>query len=411
MDFKNLFFILSFSLLTTACTITGAALSEGNFIGVPLKEISGLSTAFGCDAEQAVIFDETTRKIHVFRLNDMELVKSYSPSQPSAKHVVLGHENGNYVIDFSEKSLSIYSISGLVQKNPVRFQGQPLSAAFNSKLNLLVMYDDTNSVAFLKMNEQGIVLNQWVAGSQVLNGASITSGDLLDNGKLVLALSDHSIGIVDVEQTMIQQQWILEKFDSTLTETISWLAPVPDQPNQIFVQAQNQLAIFDVAAKSLVVRLTLTNQQLEKLSKSSHAHVVTRSTLTPDELTVYYPKSSSIQKRTLQKQASMLVSSHLNMSLNNWSFVEIKSNSYSSYDVTNNDIDLSKTGRTLKRFRLSDLLAQQKLTVDDKAQALISPQFLFLLYPSELGYAARVNILTEERTEAKFFNVSHIGKN
>jgi hypothetical protein len=406
MDFKSILPLIAVSGLLAACTGPHGSGSEDNVIGQPLKEISSLSRADGGDSQNAVIFDEVTRKIHVFELSDMQLLRSHSVSNPDKKHTVISHESGNYVIDFSEKSLTIYSVNGLTQKDPVRFQGQPLSAAFNSDENLLVMYDDTNSIAMLKMNELGLVTRQWVAGPKLLDDKTIRSGELLPNGQLILGLSDFSIGIVDVEQSILQKKWIFSSFDSTLGKSVSWIAAVADNPNQILVRSENVLAIFDLQTKTKVTSVTIVDERIAKLSKISSGHVVTRLDANRDQIRLYYAKGGLIRHQDLQKQGLRLLSSHLNFVTDQWTLVDQLSES--DDDIFSSALDDQKVGRTLKSFRLSDMLPLQKTAVADQAQTLLSPSYLFSLFPSELGYAVRTNYLTLEKKEAKFFNMGHL---
>jgi hypothetical protein len=406
MDFKSIFSLIALSLVTAACTAGPGSGSEDNLIGQPLKEISSLSRADGGDSQNAVIFDEVTRKIHVFELGEMKLLRSHSVSNPDKKHTVISHENGNYVIDFSEKGLTIFSLNGVVQKDPVRFQGQPLSAAFNSDENLLVMYDDTNTIAMIKMNELGLVSRQWVAGPKLLEDKTIRSGDLLPNGQLILGLSDFSIGIVDVEQSILQKKWIFSSFDSTLGKGISWIAPVADNTNQILVRSENTLAIFDLLTKTKVTSVTIVDERISKLSKISSGHAVTRLEANRDQIRLYYAKGSVIHRQDLQKQGLRLLSSHLNFVTDQWTLVDQLSEA--DDDIYSSALDDKKVGRTLKSYRLSDMLPLQKTEVADKAQTLLSPSYLFSLFPSELGYAVRTNYLTLEKKEAKFFNMGHL---
>lgn len=409
MDFKNILATLSL-LALSACTISASPTDhDEDLIGVPLEKISTLSKSDGSDSEQIAIFDETTRKIHQFQLEDMTYLKSYDVPNPGGKHTVLVHDRGNYVVDFSEKNITVFSRNGEAQKNPVKIMGQPLSAAFSSDLNLLIIYDDLNNVGLLQMDPSGQASQSWVGGSLIANQSTIAAGDLLSAGRLVLALKDGQVVVADIAQTLAQKpkpKWIVtQSFNSGLSDKISWLAPVSDNSNQIFVKAGDTIAVFDITTGTQLDSKTLSGR-VEKLSKSTDAHLITREMSNYDEISIYYVQSSKIQTRTLQKQGFSLFSSYLNLTQDQWSFVE--ASQYISQIQWTNDIDYSKQGRTLKMIQISDLAALQKVPVPDQTQALLSPSYLFTLYPSELGYAKRANILSGETREAKFFNVGHI---
>lgn len=406
MAFKHFFLILSF-LGLAACTPEPNVDDDLNLIGSPLEKVSSLTNVQGQESEQVVIFDETVRKIHQFNLSDMSYLKSFSVKKPDAEHVVLSHDKGHYVIDICEKNITIFSRAGLAQHNPIQMQGKPLSAAFRSDLNLFVIYDDLNSVGIVQLNPQGEVQKTWVGGSLLLGSASITSGDLLATGQLILGLSDKSIAVIDVGQSLTQQKWVFTSFASGLSSNIAWLAPVRDNNNQIFVRAASDLAIIDLQTKSIVTSGSVSNGRFEKFSKATDGHVVVRSTVVTGQLTLYFAKNSQIHSRHLNKQDSNLLSSYLNLTEDKWSYVEFSAEDYYQFPYFN-DIDFSKTGRILKSIRISDMLSLQRSTLADTAQLLLSPNYVFSLFPSELGYAVRTDIKTGTATEAKFFNVGHM---
>lgn len=84
------------------------------------------------------------------------------------------------------------------------FRGKTFVCGLPLDLNLLVMYDDLNTVGIVKMDSNGQVVKAWVGGN-LLGSANIQAGDLLSNGKLILTLSNKSIAVVDVAQTLAQK--------------------------------------------------------------------------------------------------------------------------------------------------------------------------------------------------------------
>lgn len=399
-----------FALATTAIAMTLlSACSPGpsdtekdtHLIGTPIEKVSTMSKQDGTDSESTYIFDETTRKVHLFELSTMNYIKSFSVRNPDLKHVVLAHEQGNYLIDFCEKMVTIYSKNGQVYQDPISFEGKPLSAAFRSDLNLLVMYDDLNTVGIVKMDANGQVVKAWVGGN-LLGSANIQAGDLLSNGKLILTLSNKSIAVVDVAQTLAQESWIFTTFPSGVADDISWVAPVRGNADEIFVRSKNEVAIFNVVTQSKVASTTLS-ESIVKFSKLVDGHITTAST--GGTRTIYYAESSQIKARSLNNQYDFLMVSYLNIAQNTWKFID---SSYKYDAFYYNDADYVRENRTLKSYRLSDMLAQKKTAIENKSQALISNSFIFHLFPSEMGYATRVNIMTGEKKEAKYFNLGHI---
>jgi hypothetical protein len=403
MDFKKLFALLAL-LSVAACSPVDKSKDDSNIIGARLEKVSALTKADGSESSQVAVFDEKVHRIHQFELSTLTYQRSYDVANPNGRHVVLVQEEGNYVIDLCEKQLTIFSKTGLVQNNPVKIEGQPISAAYRSALNLLVIYDDLNNVHMMQMNEMGVVLHSWSGGSRISTLGSVVSGDMLESGKLVLSTTDGSLAVIDTEQSILQKQWKVESsFAANMTDDISWIAPVGDNANQVFVRSGSKVAIFDTITKALVVDGTLPNNGIEKLSKVSDGHIVLRSE--GDRLDLIYAAGSQLQARTLHKQEGSLALSQLDARRGIWTFVEM-SQSLLTSDFTYNDVDYTKIGRTLKRFSLANMDSVRKMPVVDQAQILISPRAIFALFPSDFGKAARYDMETDEVKNAEFFNAA-----
>ncbi len=405
MDFKKIF-TAAVVMCTVACVDkTSLTDPDENIIGVPVAKLSSIVKIDGSDSDQIAIFDDVTRKIHQFRLSDMTYLRSLQVNNPEKDHVVVAQEKGNFVIDMYDQHLAIFDKNGNMTLDPITFAGTPVSVAFRSDLSLFIMYDNLNSVGIMQMNSLGEVDKSWVGGPLLGGAASINAGDLLSNGNLVLSLDDGTIAIVDIEKTLAKnpKDWVFTKFNSGLSR-ISWIAPVKDNVNQIFIKGDSEFAIYDLVAKTKVASLPLSGVDLEKISKSYDAHAIARSSTFNNEINLYYPLNSQILKRSLQKQGLMVLSSQLDIAKDQWSFVESTQRTH-YYD---NRLNQYKKDRVLKVLRPSDLAALVKTKIADEAQILLSALSMFALFPSDLGYAVRYDIKTGAAKEAKFFNIGHV---
>src|SRR6185503_16676421 len=109
----------------------------------------------------------------------------------------------------------------------------PKSASYQASRGYLVVYDDLHAVGIFKLNPLGAVISYWMSGPVVTGDVTISSGDLDDEGKLVLGLSDNSIMVVDVEQSLTQQNYVsVNQFATGLTD-LQWIAPIHDDPAQV----------------------------------------------------------------------------------------------------------------------------------------------------------------------------------
>ncbi len=400
MDFKLCCLLLT--LTTTVSCVRQIDFTKGdeNIIGVRLDKMSSLVNFEGQESEEITIFDEKKRRIHQFQLSDMAHLRTLKVREPEQKHVVVAHEKGHFVVDLFDQHLSVFGKQGQVEHDPLQFSGNPVSVAFRSELNLFIMYDDLNSVGIMKLDNYGNILKRWVGGPVLKDDSTITSGDLLANGNMALGLSNGNIALVDIEQSLLLEKWKSTEFNPSLGK-ISWVGPVRDKPNQIFVKAGNEIALIDVVAQIKLDSVVISGANFEKLSKTFDPHIVVRTSGWQGEITVYYPQNSKIVKRALQKQDFYLLSSQLNLTSDRWSFVE----SDQKTDWFDNSVNTVKNTRRVKMFRLSDMAALKRMDVAAEAQVLLSSSSLFALFPSDFGYAAKFDLLTGVAKEARMFNV------
>lgn len=390
--------LLSF-LFLSACNYhpQGPDTTNENILGNKLENVSPMKAADGSEKKIITIFDETIRKVHEFDLTTMTCPRSFAVLNPNEKHYVLNDQNGNYIIDFSSKHLSVFDRNSNAQHQPIEFVGKPVSAAFRPELGLLIMYDDLKNVGVLKLLPDGHVAQAQTFGSIVEGEDAIAAGDLLEDGRLVLSLSDNSLVIIDIQQSLAQGHFVFTKQATSLTK-ISWLAPVPNKPNLVFMKADNQAVLYNLSTASVVA--TLPVDMVIKLSKSSAPHMIDRKDANTARLV--YTDGVSIKAITLYNQTAAILSSELDLAGQTWTSVELSS--YTGFSLFN-DANQVREQRLLKRFRLPDMLALQSKTLPNEAQIKLGSDYFFALYPSELGYAEKTSILEDSTLVLKQFNL------
>lgn len=387
-------------LALAACTPSLSISPDENNIGEILGGVSSLIAPDG-ETNEVAIFDETTRKIHRFDLGTMSHKTALSVTNPGEKHYVIGDSQGRFVVDLTLKHLTIFDRDGRAQHDPIKLFGKPRSAAFRENLGLLVVYDDLMNVGIVKMSATGLVQSTWVGGP-VIEGATIAAGDVDEAGRLVLMMSDGVIVIVNIDQTIAQDKWVFTKFDSGLTG-VSWLAPLSgDNGRRVLVRSRSKVAILDLVSETNVSERDVSGETAVKLSKSGDPHVITQAG--SSEITLVYAEGAVLKARKMFKQTPYLMNSHLDVNGDTWTSVE------TTYQPTIiwNDTDQYRESRALKKYRVSDLRALQYKPVVGKAQIRLAESYIFALFPSELGYAVRYNIMDDSARELRAFNLNYL---
>lgn len=411
MAFKNLFTLGLVVLLLSACgpLPENDSREDENIIGNKVQAVTDIQYSPEGQVGVIAIFDDVVRKIHQFDLDSMTHLRAIEVENPGLSHFLLHDTDGKYTVDMTEKHLSIYKSDGIVVENPVRFLGKPLSTSFRPELGYLVFYDDLQNVSILQVADDGSVLRARTLGP-ILDDVVIQSGDVTDNGLLVLAMADGTLRRVDLNQTLIDGTWSFETFNTTL-ESIAWVAPVSGFPNRVLLRAKQTIAVYDFDTSTVTSQMTTTEQfRIYKYSKSHDSHLVLAEVdidgfwETVGETQLVYAGTGDLQVRTLPRGENQLMLSHLDIANNSWSVIQSEFASLSS----ENNINGIKQGRRLFKSSFSDGLALGEEELPNDTKVKLSRDYVFALFPSELGYARRINIETGEVKEISLFNLGHI---
>ncbi len=403
MRFNIIFISLILIGLASCAPVKSDTVADENVVGQKLDSVSGLRNLDGLPAQKVTMFDPIVKKIHQFDLSSMSWLKTLTVLNPNEKHFVLDSGNLNYIVDLSLKHISIFDRNSIAFHNPVRLMGNPVSAAFRPDLGWLVIYDDLQSVAVIKLSNDGEVIDSHLFGAVVDGGRSIVSGDLQDDGSLVLALSDNSIAVVDLQASLGAQpkRWI-SNIHATSLSRINWIAPVPNRAGRLLMKTTDQVLLYDLPSKTVLQDLSVFSKDVVKLSKSLDPHVVVSDGSTSMKL--IYTDGNTLQGRSiaLRDFVYSVLNSDLDLRNDCWTYVYLKNTTGFSWF---NDANQKTENRQLVRYRISDQLALQNKTIDDKAQIRLSQNFVFALYPSVLGYAKKISILGDEQVSVSKFNL------
>ena len=400
---------------TAACSLNTlpSTTKQERVIGERLQTIS-LPDRDSGSMDHIALFDKTTHMIHQFDLVDMHYDRGLQVESPDLEHAVLFDSNGNYVIDFAEKTISIFDSSGSKQRNPLHMPGQPISAAFRPRLGDLAIYDSTGAIGLLKLDTEGHVTASAVFGSAVAaSSGSVMSGDLTlvaadltENGQLVVALSDDSISVFDFDQsvrTPSSQIWTPLSHFATTFSNITWVAPVRGQTHLVLVKDDRGMNLVNLTTHAVISTYRLTNfEEITILAKSVDAHFITNDASGKAVRIGYVDLGSAADGSTATLKTKMLnldphgvVASRLNLQTNSWMLI--------SQPVV--DGEAERTTQDVLQYRFSSLLAEGHHLYPLKATVKLLESEAFALYPSALGHATTCQIQSNTEHAIDYFNV------
>jgi hypothetical protein len=404
-NFKTkIIFCLSSLVLISSCGPVAQSDGNADVIGQKLESITPLRATDGEQKKKVSLYDPVVKKIHQFDLNQMTVLRTLPVLFPSEKHFVLDSGSSNYIVDLSEKHISIFDRFSIPQHQPIQMQGVPRSAAFRPDLGWLIVYDDLQSVGVLKLSDEGQVVDKYIFGSVVDGTNSIVSGDLLDDGRLVLALSDNSLSFVDLQASLAlkpKPKWIATNQPTTFTK-INWIAPLAANKNRLLIKTNTQIILYDHSTQAVVQSLDVYSGDVIKLSKSFDPHVVIKTG--PTSMKLIYTDGMALLSRAFELKDEVLPILHSDLDLKNdkWTYVYLKNtHGYSLF----NDVNQRVEQRQLVRFRISDKLPLQNKAIQDRTQIKLTSDFYFALYPSVLGRAEVYSIESEQMKKMEKFNL------
>jgi len=416
----------------TACQPGGASLfpdyKAENVIGIPLSKNSKLQSSTDDDSDKVVIFDKTIRKIHHFDLATSKHLGLFDVEQPEEEHYLIYNGGAEYFVDMSRRHISVQKLNGQQASTSLRFVGTPISASYDGKQGYLVVYDSQQSVIIFKLDSSGKLIKQFISGPVVDTLGTIQAGDIAGNGKLVLSIrgnSDPSTGVitdyivaVDIEKTIADTntQNILvfdpaDKTAMTLTQ-MSWLAPVPGSPNLIMIRSSGKINLMDLTTKA-ISSLPTDDWVVEKYSKIKDPHIIFRktydfySTVNGNvERRMFYVDGGVLKTKVQTKNFNYILNSHLDIQKGQWNVTKANVvKEYDLYNAYNNDFF---QGRSFTRIRLNDLLSVIDTPIDDKATVEIAGDFIFSLFPSEMGKATTTDIESSKVKTINNFNIKYM---
>ncbi len=358
---SKLFSFIFVTLMIVSCAQRSDPTTGTGIIGQKISESSALLTQSGIKSDSYFSFDKKIGRVHKFDLNTMTLVWSYkSLSSKNAVHGLVGDPEGDYVIDLSTKNIASYNENGLVDKNPFDFQGTPISAAYSPESNYLIVYDSYHSVGIVHIGSHGDLSDSVLLGPLLSDDKSISAGDIDGKGNLILSMSDNSLVVVNLEETISNGDWVYEVV-ATSTSNINWLAPSNVLENHILATSSTELLYINYESGTTVATDEISSVYLR--SKRGEPHIYTTSI--SGETIAYGAADGSLKSQAIDFTIDSIQNSALNSS--------------------DDTLAIFDGNQTIIKGRLSDNLVIGTKSVANGVAVDLGADYFILDYNAQLG--------------------------
>lgn len=347
------------------------------------------------DKNSLTAVDRTGMTLQRFTLDPFAHEQSLSLALDEEKQGVLAAANGQYFVTLGETDYAIIKADGTSVVNPIGLAGKIASAAFDPVHHYLLIADEFKSMAIMTLSPSGDDLGHVAKGNLFPGEKLIVAGTMLDDGRLVLAVGEKTIAIIDVGMTVAKQEWEYTSFDVTNAKAMTWLASVPDQPSIVMIRDQDRLLSIDVDAKAILDAKDITNLSVIGQFRDYSPHVIYN---TPDELAAqkanitYVGEGGKFVHKPISDNGKQLLQTWLDPVT---SFLTVAFNPGAQRSDPEVD-SYYLEAQEIYRVRLTDNLVERTAPIAEKSHMAITPNYIFLLYPSALGKASRLNYGSKE---------------
>ena len=390
MVFKTLpFFIVGL----ISCSASNGP-SKGS-IGSTISDEAGLYNAYGIETSTLFIVDQTTDRLLGINLSDLSIKQEIELKEKNSEHYVAMDINEKFAIDFSKKHLTIYGIDGGIYDKPFTFQGTPTSVAYNPFTRTMIMQDTLQSVGIMKLEENGAISKSWLGGPQVSSKKSVVAGDLDKSGRLILSMSDASISVIDIDQTLEKQSWQSSEFTPGL-DVLSWIGPDIQNQDLVLVASSTVIAVVNVATKTVVEQKNIASTSTVKFkSKTGRPHIFTES---GGVVSLYFINATGGLQVESLSQTSLI---GLNQSYFDRDGAHITM-------LFQNKSRNAIFNRTVLRLRLSDALVLVEKSIETQGNTSISATKIFVNHQDPLGALELRTIDGDDVKRLEGFNFDYL---
>lgn len=418
MDFKNIL-LLGMIVVKLACSSGSAPRGHSpqntNTIGDKLQSYMPRYMLGMENTNIITAYDSQVKRIHQFDLATSALVRSF-PVRDANNHNILAGSSGRYLIDIADGNLDLIKEDGTTTDIPLNFPGTPATAAFSPEEGIFAIVDEFDSIGLLEVADDGSIVNSWMGGSKLGEQSVALAGDVLSGARLVVSMSDKSLGIIDIKASMEQEKWVFEKTEA-FASSVDWIARIPNQDDWIMATSQSSLFVYDVVSKAVISEQSLDGKQIRGRFRDLSPHVYMQDIANVEVAAMSEPAAyRTVQKNSNAYDAAYLTNQTVQAyTVNNDGVLSSYSLQSNLYEVDYSVLDVDKEilsvveQSTVYRVRLSDNLVLTRLQSKSGAKTGITADYVFFQYDSALGYCEKASYEQSEEIEIiEGFNIEYL---
>ena len=392
---RIIYTLLLANLISTSCVPIA---EDTGLIGDKLSSNSGLVQGSNWSGDFLWFHDTVRARIH--RINVRDLTHEFKMDALPGKsqtivNSIFSPSDGDWAMEMTHKDLRVVSPDGSSTPSPISFQGEPVSVSWDPTTRNIVIYDDLKSVILAKMTEDGDFDSSAILGPILDNQtdvASIRSGDLDDQNRLILALINNEIAIVDFNKTLADGSWSYTSYTPSGITDIDWIAPLKDGENVALLSAKEGIFLIDYENQTIIHQIDFSEtSKIIKRSRNLKPHIIYNA---GTDTTIVYPDGN-----LLRSVSKIDLSIFYNIES---SVLDLSNDTYTiSYSTNQETNDINRISRY--RFKDGLVVADQKIP-NNVEQLVVGQNYAVSIYKSNLGHIVRTDLASDRQKNLSGFN-------
>ncbi len=386
------------------CTLLAFSCSDGKGndpaspkIGVPLQEAYSVFTGSAGSAfnsNEAVFLDDFNRTVTIFQIDPFAVSETIKlPASIDAEAFFAGRQNQFFVLK-ERHGFGVLKRNGLYVKNPVPMFGTLTSVSYDASSNRLVLQDDLDSIALITFDDTGNVSSSWIGGPIIDGSSAIVAGTLLENGALVVSLSNNQLASIDFDASVKAGKWEFTVFDLAISEELLWFSPVFNLAPVVIARTNHSIMTIDIKQKKILDSIALTESETATHFNRSIGHVVVTDRVKNFSL-IHSDDTGKLTRKTINNvRTNLAIENNLE---------------YSIMDQESGTLTVmaSRAGeRSILRYRLSDGLYVGVVPVSAFNRTIVTASYMIEVFAYRLGKAVRTSVSNpDDKTELSAYNV------